>query len=239
MNEELPPGWEWEKFGEIADTQLGKMLSKKSKTGVGSRPYLRNQNVQWHRFDLDDVAEMDFTDDETVKYELRPGDLLVCEGGEVGRCAMWTRPAGEMLFQKALHRVRPRSGVHGKWLEYYLRWAAETGRFAAHVSGSTINHLPQRDLRNLDVPLPSRSEQEHVVAAIEGTPLLRGRRSCVIVPTGSTGSACCGNSPFGKPSTRRAQRYRLATLLMFGAGFRSSPSEGLNRTQPPSSELPM
>lgn len=167
MSLDLPAGWEWVSFGDAADTQLGKMLSNKSRTGVGSRPYLRNQNVQWHRFDLDDVAEMDFTNDETVKYDLQTGDLLVCEGGEVGRCAMWTRPAGEMHFQKALHRVRPRSGVRGKWLEYFLRWAAETGRFAGHTSGSTINNLPQRDLRQLAVPIPPVKEQERIATAIE------------------------------------------------------------------------
>ncbi len=80
MNLDLPAGWEWVSFGDAADTQLGKMLSNKSRTGVGSRPYLRNQNVQWHRFDLDDVAEMDFTNDETVKYDLQTGDLLVVRG---------------------------------------------------------------------------------------------------------------------------------------------------------------
>ena len=167
MNEDLPHGWAWADFGAIAETQLGKMLSKKSTIGVRSRPYLRNQNVQWHRFDLSDVAEMDFTTEESSKYELRRGDLLVCEGGKVGRCAMWQSPPSEMHFQKALHRVRPRTDIHSKWLEYFLRWSAETGRFAPHTSGSTIRHLPQRDLRQLQVPVPPCAEQKRIVATIE------------------------------------------------------------------------
>ena len=167
MTRSLPPNWAWAEFGEIADTQLGKMLSKKSKLGQRPRPYLRNQNVQWHHLDLSDVAEMDFLDTESPKYELHRDDLLVCEGGEVGRCAVWTRPRSEMYFQKALHRVRPLSGVSVKWIEYYLRWSAETGRFGDHTSGSTISHLPQRDLRRLSVPVPPTSEQERIGAAVE------------------------------------------------------------------------
>lgn len=163
----LPSGWAWANFGSIAQTQLGKMLSEKSKTGIGSRPYLRNKNVQWHRFDLKDVAQMDFTDKDQAKYELQPGDLLVCEGGEVGRCATWLHPTGEMYYQKALHRVRPHHTIQVKWLEYFLRWAAETDRFAQHTSGSTISHLPQRDLRQLYVPISPSSEQKLIVAIIE------------------------------------------------------------------------
>ncbi|MGH8906482.1 MAG: restriction endonuclease subunit S [Egibacteraceae bacterium] len=164
---DLPPGWAWATLGEIASTQLGKMLSKKSKAGVRSRPYLRNKNVQWHRFDLDDVVDMDFTEEESAKFDLRAGDLLVCEGGEVGRCATWSAQMPDMHFQKALHRVRPTSGIHVKYLEYWLRWSADTGRFAGFTTGSTIGHLPQQDLRRLVVPLAPSGEQQRIVAAIE------------------------------------------------------------------------
>ena len=167
MSEELPPGWAWAALGATADTQLGKMLSAKSRRGIKPRPYLRNQNVQWHRFDLSDVARMDFSDVEAQKYQLRPGDLLVCEGGEVGRCARWLRPAGEMYFQKALHRIRPYGGVETRWLEFFLHWSAETGRFEAHTSGSTIAHLPQRDLRQLVLPLAPVAESKRIVDALE------------------------------------------------------------------------
>ena len=167
MTGDLPSGWIWARLGDIADTQLGKMLSAESRQGPVPMPYLRNRNVQWHRIDLSEVASMDFADDELEKYRLRPGDLLICEGGEAGRCARWTQPSTEMWFQKALHRVRPKPGIETGWIEYFMRWAAETGRFGDRVQGSTIEHLPQRDLRTLEVPIPPFEAQRCIVAAIE------------------------------------------------------------------------
>ncbi|CRI67976.1 hypothetical protein THIOKS190081 [Thiocapsa sp. KS1] len=76
-------------LGTLADVQLGKMLSPKSKTGTSPFPYLRNQDVQWGRINVTGLPTMDFSDKERAKFELRPGDLLVCEGGEPGRCAVW------------------------------------------------------------------------------------------------------------------------------------------------------
>ena len=163
----LPSGWVETTLGEIATTQLGKMLSKKSKTGVGSRPYLRNKNVQWFEFDLTDVAEMDFTDVEFERFKLRIGDLLVCEGGEIGRSAIWRNAIAECCFQKAVHRVRPAAGVSVEFLQYMLRYFADSGRLDEHVTGSTIKHLPQEDLRVLVVGLPPEREQQRIVSVIE------------------------------------------------------------------------
>jgi type I restriction enzyme, S subunit len=164
---QLPTGWIETPLGGIAETQLGKMLSKKSKTGVGSRPYLRNKNVQWGRFDLTDVAEMDFTDGEFEKFRLRPGDLLVCEGGEVGRAAVWRGQIDNCTYQKAIHRVRPVDGVLADYLRYVLEYLANTHALEPHITGSTIKHLPQEDLRILLVPLAPTNEQRRIVGAIE------------------------------------------------------------------------
>ena len=79
------------------------MLDKHKNRGT-PRPYLRNLNVRWFEFDLDDVLEMRFEDDEMDRYTALPGDLMVCEGGYPGRAAIWD---GEpIFFQKAVHRVR-------------------------------------------------------------------------------------------------------------------------------------
>ena len=164
---ELPRGWAWTTFGDIAETQLGKMLSAKARTGNGGRPYLRNKNVQWGRIDLDDLLQMDFTDQELDKFRLHPGDLLVCEGGEVGRAAIWRGTIAECAYQKALHRVRPRGGVLPEYLLYLLMHYASTHAFERYVTGSTIAHLPQEDLRTLPVPLPPLVEQRQIVAAID------------------------------------------------------------------------
>jgi type I restriction enzyme S subunit len=164
---ELPRAWASATLGEIADTKLGKMLSAKARNGSGGRPYLRNKNVQWGRIDIDDVLRMGFSEDEFEKFRLREGDLLVCEGGEVGRAAIWRAQLQECAYQKALHRVRPRGGIAPEYLLYLLMHYAGTRAFDRYVTGSTIAHLPQEDLRELPVPLPPLAEQRRIVAAIE------------------------------------------------------------------------
>ncbi len=164
---ELPRGWASTTLGKIAETQLGKMLSAKARTGNSGRAYLRNKNVQWGRVDLDDVFHMDFSDAEFEKFRLREGDLLVCEGGEVGRAAIWRGQLPECAYQKALHRVRPRGGVQPEFLLYLFMHYSHARRFDEYVTGSTIKHLPQEDVRLLPVPLPPLAEQRRIVAAIE------------------------------------------------------------------------
>lgn len=163
----VPSTWVEVKLGEIAETRLGKMLSAKAKTGVSSHPYLRNKNVQWGRFDLDDVWEMDFSAEEFERFKIVPGDLLVCEGGEVGRAAIWRGQIPRVAYQKALHRVRPYAGIAPEFLLYLFMRLAQTNAFEPFVTGSTIKHLPQEDLRELPVPLPPLNEQRRIVVAIE------------------------------------------------------------------------
>ena len=91
------------KLGDVVHIQLGKMLSPKAKTGISYFPYLRNQNVQWGRVNIANLAQMDFSLPEREKFSLRKGDLLVCEGGEPGRCAIWGGELIDCFYQKALH----------------------------------------------------------------------------------------------------------------------------------------
>jgi type I restriction enzyme S subunit len=85
----VPESWEVVKLGELFETQLGKMLSQKARTGSDPKPYLRNKNVQWREIDTTDLLLMDFDRREEAKFTLLPGDLLVCEGGQPGRAAIW------------------------------------------------------------------------------------------------------------------------------------------------------
>ena len=161
----LPPGWWWVRFGDAADHRLGKMLDKRKNVGT-PRPYLRNVNVRWHGFDLDDLKEMRVGDDEAEKYTVRRGDLVICEGGEPGRAAIWKRDE-PVAYQKALHRARPREGVEAEYLLYMLEDAAGAGRLAEHFTGSTINHLTGRALAEVMVPLAPPNEQRRIVDRIE------------------------------------------------------------------------
>ncbi len=163
----LPSGWAMVELQAVADTQLGKTLSRSAREGQCSHPYLRNKNVRWHGFDLDDLREMSFTSGEKVKYELQTGDLLVCEGGEFGRCAVWQDHRKLVFFQNALHRVRTRDGVVPSWIEFILRLYSETGRLREHASGVTISHLTQTKLRQLRLPLAPTVEQERIVERID------------------------------------------------------------------------
>jgi len=163
----LPCGWRISTIGETADTALGKMLDRGRASGLAEVPYLRNVNVQWGRIDTDDVLTMELPDDERDRFQVCAGDLLVCEGGEVGRAAIWSGGSEYMAYQKALHRLRPRTGVDAKFLRYLLEHHAGNGTLAKHSTGSTIAHLPQQRLREIEVPLPKYEEQRRIVDILE------------------------------------------------------------------------
>lgn len=155
-----PKNWELRKLGEIADCQLGKMLSKKSKTGLSPKKYLRNANIRWRKIDVSDLLEMDFNEKELSKFELKQGDLLVCEGGEIGRCAIWGNQIQDCYYQKALHRVRPDYNVlTSVYLQEYFYSMAKGNAFSEFVSEVTFSHLTAEKLKNLLIPIPEISIQ--------------------------------------------------------------------------------
>ncbi|MFB1487006.1 MULTISPECIES: restriction endonuclease subunit S [unclassified Thiocapsa] len=155
-------------LGTLADVQLGKMLSPKSKTGTSPFSYLRNQDVQWRRINVTGLPTMDFSDKERAKFELRPGDLLVCEGGEPGRCAVWHGEIERCYFQKALHRIRPNAGqIDTEFLMYCLRHQAATGAFEHQNAKTTIAHLPLTRLLNVLVPDISLEDQRRIVKRLK------------------------------------------------------------------------
>lgn len=170
-------GFAW--LGQIADgfriaavshefeVSLGKMLNPSRTQGAHLRPYLRNTNVQWDRIDTTDLLLMDFPPEERMRYLLRPGDLLVCEGGEPGRAAIWHGSAGELYYQKALHRVRPRGTSTVRWLYYCLRAATYMNLFAVQGNSTTIAHLTGEQLKSQRFPFPARSIQDKVVNLLD------------------------------------------------------------------------
>ncbi len=155
-------------LGTVAEIQLGKMLSPKSKTGAASFPYLRNQNVQWGHIDLADLAVMDFSERERAKFEIRAGDLMVCEGGEPGRCAIWRGERADCYYQKALHRVRPYAGkADTEFLSLWIHHQAIAGAFEDQNAKTTIAHLPLVRLEQLPVPDLSPHEQRGVASHLK------------------------------------------------------------------------
>jgi type I restriction enzyme S subunit len=162
----LPPTWEVKHLGEVADTQLGKMLNRSHQTGKSTIPYLRNVNVQWGRIDLRDIKEMDIYPEEFSKFTANPGDLLVCEGGESGRAAIWN---GEETIgiQNALHRVRPHSNLMTRYLLYYFEWQVKSRLLDHLFSGVTITHFTQEKLRKMPIQFPPIKEQQRIVDRLD------------------------------------------------------------------------
>ncbi|MCG8656422.1 restriction endonuclease subunit S [Yimella sp. NH-Cas1] len=159
--------WPIRMLGEVADTALGKMLDRGKPKGLPHVQYLRNVNVQWGRIDIDDLSTMELSDHDRERFGVLPGDLLVCEGGEIGRCAIWRGRDTYLAYQKALHRVRPSSELDAAYLRYLLEHHAHTGVLSRLATGSTIAHLPQQQLRRVPVPLPTPSVQRRIVEILE------------------------------------------------------------------------
>ena len=164
----IPVGWGVKPIGQVFDVQLGKMLSKKSKTGKMSAPYVGNRAVQWDRVDVAALEEMDFSDSERKKYLLAPKDLLVCEGGEVGRTAMWRGEMEECYFQKAIHRLRPKDArVIPEYMLRFMRFGDTAGIFRMFTSQSSIAHLTREKLCAVQMPLPSEPEQRQIAGIFD------------------------------------------------------------------------
>ncbi|MEK9145690.1 MAG: restriction endonuclease subunit S, partial [Elusimicrobiota bacterium] len=138
------------------------MLDEKRIIGTHLAPYLRNVDVQWDRINTADLPEMDFSEEDREWFALREGDLLVCEGGEVGRTAIWNGELAECFFQKAIHRLRPiTEHDESRFFRYFMRMAVHNGTFA-QTTASTIQHLTAEKLRIVRYPSPPRPQQRAI-----------------------------------------------------------------------------
>ena len=162
---EIPESWVWCKFQDIANSELGKTMNKASDKG-GEVPYLCSINVYWDKVDLSNVKVAPFSIAEKEKYLLQKGDLLICEGGEVGRCAIWSNDK-TMYYQNALHRVRFYGDISSKFIQNVIRSYKTMGIIDKNSKGMTIKHFTKTALNSLYVPLPPFQEQQRIVAQIE------------------------------------------------------------------------
>lgn len=159
----IPKEWDVQRVGNIFDIQLGKMLNKLAKTGKWMAPYLGNCAVQWDFVYCSAIEEMNFSPSEREKFSLTPGDLLVCEGGDVGRTAMWRGELEDCYFQKAIHRLRPKSDrVLPAFMLRFMRFAKEVGYFREFTSQSSIAHLTQEKLGAIPMLIPKPNEQKWI-----------------------------------------------------------------------------
>ena len=165
---EIPAHWDLAPLYSRYSIQLGKMRNQEDITGLALAPYLRNVNIQWDHVDISDIFEMDFAPAERRKYALTNGDLLVCEGGEVGRTAIWRGELAECYIQNAVHRVRPLTYKElGRFLFYVLYAVAKLGVFEAGVNRSTIGHLTSEKLKKYRFMFPPFTEQRAIAAFLD------------------------------------------------------------------------
>ncbi|MCD5361255.1 restriction endonuclease subunit S [Chromobacterium aquaticum] len=160
--------WSWRPLGELFEIGAGKTMSAAARAGVAKTPFLRTSNVLWDEIDLTTVDEMTIPEHELPDKLVRPGDLLVCEGGEIGRAAIWNGEMTVMSFQNHLHRLRPLvDDVEPRFYVYFLQSAfTQLGLFAGAGNKTTIPNLSRNRLAALEVPHPPQTEQKAIATAL-------------------------------------------------------------------------
>lgn len=157
--------WKKAPLGSVADLCLGKMLDKDKNRGE-PLPYLANVNVRWGEFDLSQLRTMRFESHEHERYGLRFGDIVMCEGGEPGRCAIWKEEVPGMMIQKALHRIRAHDTLDHRFLYYNLLNLGRHKGFDQFFTGATIKHLPGEKLSKIEVFVPPMKTQHGIVEVL-------------------------------------------------------------------------
>ena len=160
---EIPEGWRWIRVDNLFQHNTGKALNSSNSQGV-LHPYITTSNVCWGQFSLDRIKEMLFTQDEFAKYSITPGDLLVCEGGDVGRAAIWRKDI-PMCIQNHIHRLRAYYPVCTAF--YYFAFYAYKSIGLIGGKGIGIQGLSSGALGKLIFPLPPLAEQERIVKQVE------------------------------------------------------------------------
>src|SRR5690554_6247582 len=163
----VPTTWAVSLYPDLVESRLGKMLDKAKNSGLPTK-YLGNINVRWFDFNLSEVQEILVSEAERNELAIRPGDVLICEGGEPGRCAIWYGRAEEqMVFQKALHRARVSEALLPEWLALNLKHDADSLTLEQLFTGTTIKHLTGKALKKYPLRVPPINEQTEIVRRVD------------------------------------------------------------------------
>ena len=154
--------WTSAELGTVAEVKLGKMLDQKKAGSGQSYPYLNNIAVRWNSINTSNLPEMDFLPHELHRFGLIAGDVLVCEGGEPGRAAVWDGARPEVRFQKAIHRVRFHVPYEPELFVTYLEAIAGTNSFKGILTGEGIKHLTRENFLKLKIPIIGCAERKKI-----------------------------------------------------------------------------
>ena len=160
---DIPESWCWCRLGDIFQHNTGKALNSANNVGT-LKKYLTTSNVYWNRFDFSTIKEMYFKDDEIEKCSIKKGDLLVCEGGDIGRAAIWDKD-DEMCIQNHIHRLRAYIEISTKYI-YYIFWLFKRNGVIGG-KGIGIQGLSANALHNILIPFPPFNEQFKIVSKLE------------------------------------------------------------------------
>jgi type I restriction enzyme S subunit len=162
----MKEGWEYKKLGEVCQSDLGKTLNRSKDKGE-LYPYLCAINILWDKIDLSTLKQTRFEKDELERYSVKKGDLLICEGGDIGRAAIWDKEES-ILYQNALHRVRLEENVNARFCLLFLQNLKQKGILDnRYGKGVTIKHLVKSALLSIPIPVPPLSEQQHIVEELD------------------------------------------------------------------------
>ena len=161
---EIPEGWKWAYLGELFLHNTGKAQNSSGSNKGVVRKFITTSNLYWNRFDLSKVKEMPFTEQELERCIAQKGDLLVCEGGDCGRAAIWNYDE-KVCIQNHVHRIRPYKEVSIEYFYYLFYLYKFTGRLKGH--GVAIQGLSSEAIHKVLCPLPPLAEQKRIVAQIE------------------------------------------------------------------------
>ena len=159
----LPKGWCFSTIGDLFQHNTGKALNGRERDGDGLR-YITTSNLYWDRFDLTEVRTMPFTEVEKEKCRATKGDLLVCEGGDIGRAAIWPYDY-DVMIQNHIHRLRPKTNLSVRFFYYIILLYKQQGLIGG--KGIAILGLSSRELDGMVVPVPPVEEQHRIVAGIK------------------------------------------------------------------------
>ena len=159
----LPNGWCFSTIGDIFQHNTGKALNGIDHEGVMLR-YITTSNLYWDRFDFSEERMMPFTEKEQEKCRAQKGDLLVCEGGDIGRSAIWPYE-DSIMIQNHIHRLRPRASMSVRFFYYIFYLYKQKGLIGG--KGIGIQGLSSRELDKMVIPVPPVNEQHRIVTAIE------------------------------------------------------------------------
>ena len=182
----LPEEWEVVRLGEIFNVQQGKQLSEKeSKEGKVKKSFLRTSNLNWGHIDISSIDEMYFTSEEFRKLKLESGDILVCEGGDVGRTALYRGELVECAYQNHLHRLRPKKdNLDAEYFVFWMNYAINQRKMYIHSANrTTIPNLSGSRLKEFIIPLPPLPEQQKIAAVLSAVQEAKEKTEAVIAAT--------------------------------------------------------